>query len=84
MGTTKTLYFYRLTDARGDARIVVVDDPNDDGCIGGYDANGKYHQYDSYELWHAYAWAKERGMVLESGTMDVEIPDAIFVNKAKS
>lgn len=78
MSTKKTLYLYRLTDARGDTRTVVVDDPSNDGCIGGYGADGKYHQYDSYELWHAYDWAKERGMVLESGTMEVEIPDDIF------
>lgn len=74
----KTMYLYRLTDANGDQTITVVDDPSDNGCIGGYDKGGQYQQYDSYELWHAYDWAKEHGMKLESGTMEVDVPDNVF------
>jgi hypothetical protein len=75
---TKTIHLYRLTDARGFQTFTVVDDPADNGCIGGYDKDGKYHQYDSYELRHAYTWAEERGMKLEYAEMQIQIPDALF------
>jgi len=78
----KTLYFYRLTDATGAQEVVVVDDPTNDGRIGGKGADGKYHQYDSYELYYAFDWAKERGMQLESGSMEIDIPDNIFTRSA--
>ena len=68
----KVIHVYRLTDANGDKTFCVVDDPSDDGCIGGYDANGKYQQYDSYELYHAYGWAEKHGMKLECGVMEID------------
>lgn len=74
----KKIYLYRLTDARGNKQITVLDEPSDIGTIGGYGSDGKYHQYDSYELWHAYSWAEERGMKLESAEMEIEIPDSVF------
>lgn len=74
----KTIYLYQLTDARGDKRITVVDDPADNGCIGGYGNDGQYHQFDSCELYHAYEWAKERGMSLQGGQMEIEIPDSLW------
>ena len=74
----KELTFYRLTDALGNKKVTVVDDPTNNGCIGGYDKDGNYHQYDSYELWHAYDWAEKLGMKLESGTMKLDISDSIF------
>jgi hypothetical protein len=76
----KTLYFYRLTDFKGDQRITVVDDPSDSGCIGGYGKDGIYQQYDSYELYHAYEWAEDRGMKLQYGEIEIVIPDEIFVD----
>lgn len=78
----KTIYLYRLTDAAGDQQITVVDEQSDDGCIGGYDRDGKYHQYDSYELYHAYEWAEKHGMKLESGIMEIDVPDSVFVKGA--
>ena len=74
----KTLYCYRLTDARGTQTITVVNDPTDNGTIGGFDTKGQYQQYDSYELYHAYAWAEKHGMTLESGQMTVDIADTVF------
>jgi hypothetical protein len=76
--TQKELHFYRLTDAQGNKKVTVVNDPSDNGCIGGIGSDGEYHQYDSYELWHAYDWAEKLGMKLESGTMKLDIPDSIF------
>ena len=32
----KKVYFYRLTDAKGDQTITVVDDPSDNGTIGDF------------------------------------------------
>lgn len=74
----KTLYFYRLTDALGTQRITVVDDPTNNGTILGIGIDGELHQYDSYELWYAYDWAEKHGMKLESGELEMDIPDKIF------
>jgi hypothetical protein len=75
----KKIYVYRLTDAKGDKTITVVNEPNDNGTIGGYGSDGKYHQYDSYELWYAYEWATLRGMKLESTEMIIDVPDSLFL-----
>ena len=75
---TKRIYIYRLTDAQGNITFTVQDDCQNSGTIGGYDKDDKYHQFDSYELFHAYDWAKERGFVLESATFVLEIPNGIF------
>ena len=74
----KKIYLYRLTDARGEQQMVVVDDLSDNGRIGGYDKDGKYQQYDSYELYHAYEWAEKHGMKLESGSMEIDVPETVF------
>ena len=79
----KTIYLYRLTDAKGDQTITVVDDTADDGCIGGRDRDGKYQQYDSHELYRAYDWAEKHGMKLESMTMEIEVPDSVFAETEK-
>jgi len=76
----KTIYLYRLTDAKGNQTITVVDEPSDDGRIGGYDRDGKWQQYDSYELYHAYEWAEKLGMKLESATIEIDVSDSVFVN----
>ena len=74
----KEIHVYRLTDFKGDYHYTIVDDPSDSGCIGGYGKDGARHQYDSYELMHAYDWAESHGMKLEYGRMSIEIPDSIF------
>jgi hypothetical protein len=61
----KTLYLYKLTDAKGNQEITVVDDPSDDGLIGGEDANGERQQFESCELYNAYSWAEKHGFKLE-------------------
>lgn len=73
----KEIWIYRLIDAKGDKCYTVVDDPSDSGCIGGYDVDGKYHQYDSYELYHAYEWAEERGMTLSCVNIEID-PESYF------
>lgn len=78
----KEIYVYRLTDAKGNKYVTIVNDPSDNGSIGGYGNDGFYHQYDSYELYHAYEWAEQHGMKLESGTMKLNIGDEVFVNKS--
>lgn len=74
----KPIYLYCLTDARGDKVITVINEVSDNGCIGGVDKDGKYQQYDSYELWHAYGWAEKHGMKLQSATMEIDIDMGIF------
>ena len=75
----KTIYIYRTTDAHGTQMVCILNESNDTGGIlFGYDSNGVCHQYDSYELYHAYEWAEKWGFKLESGTMEIEIPDDIF------
>lgn len=74
----KDVYVYRLTDAKGDQSVTVVDDPSDNGCIGGYDINGVYQQYDSYELYYAYEWAESHGMKLESAVVKIDLTDDMF------
>lgn len=70
----KTIYTYRLEDAQGNFSYTTVDDLVDNGCIGGYDAQDKYQQFDSYALYHAYEWAKEHGFKLActAHVIDVE------------
>jgi hypothetical protein len=77
----KRIYIYRLTDALGNIDIAILNESDGDETIGGYDKDGQYHQYDSYELYYAYDWAKKHGFVLESATVDLEIPDEIFDSK---
>lgn len=77
MKIQKEFYVYTLTDGQGDSRLVVVDDCSDNMTIGGYTADGQYHQFDSYEAYHAYGWAQERGFKLTSETrrIEVDVPD---------
>jgi hypothetical protein len=74
----KIMYVYRLTDANGDQTVAVVNEASDNGTIGGYDKDGVYQQYDSYELYYAYEWAESHGMKLESGTVEIDVTDDIF------
>ena len=74
----KTVYIYRLTDANGDQKFTIVDDPSDSGCIGGYNKEGQYQQYDGYELYYAYEWAQERGMKLTCGTVELDMDNVDF------
>lgn len=53
------VYIYELIDALGNKSRCAVNEPSDNICIGGYDKHGKYHQYDSYEGYHAWGWAAE-------------------------
>lgn len=74
----KIMYVYRLTDANGDQTVAVVNEASDNSTIGGYDKDGVYQQYDSYELYYAYEWAESHGMKLESGTVEIDVTDDIF------
>ena len=69
----KEFYVYVLKDAKGDYRAVVVDDPSDNLCIGGYDSNGEYQQYDSYEDSYAGGWAEKHGFTLRSQKQEIEV-----------
>lgn len=73
----KEFYIYTLTDARGVSYVKVVDDSSDNMTIGGYDKEGKYQQFDSYEAYHAYGWAEKHGfkLVSETRSIAVEIPE---------
>jgi len=57
----KKIYVYSLLDGQGNFTDAVVNDPSDNLCIGGYDADGRYHQYDSQSAWYIYGWAEKHG-----------------------
>ena len=66
-------YIYILTDANGDKSYDVVKEECDNICIYGYDNEGQYRQYDSYEGYHAYTWAETYGFKLECIKKEIEI-----------
>lgn len=59
-----TIYFYVLTDYRGNKNWVVVKEYGDSVCIGGYGKDDRYQQFES-ETWHIYEWASQHGMLVE-------------------
>jgi hypothetical protein len=67
------VYVYILRDGQGYTSTAVVGDPSNNICIGGNDTKGEYHQYDSYEGYHAYGWAEQHGFHLECVEQDVEV-----------
>lgn len=68
-----TVIIYVLCDVNGDYTHSVVGDHSDSISFGGIGNDGKYHQYDSYEGYHAYDWAEKLGMKVECFTKEVEI-----------
>jgi prephenate dehydrogenase len=60
-------------DAQGGSMHTVVNESCDNVCIHGYDAQGKYQQFDSYELYHTNEWAKKHGFVIISTPMVARI-----------
>jgi hypothetical protein len=73
MTITKKFYVYILTDQRGNDDIKIVDEPSDNLCIGGYQADGTYCQYDSYEAYHVHSWAKEKGFTVRTEERSIQI-----------
>lgn len=74
----KRIYLYKLTDALGNINISVLDDPSDCGFIWGYDINGVPSCFQEQPLHFAYDWANRNNFKLESGEMEIEIPNEIF------
>ncbi len=74
-----TIEVYRLTDANGTKRYAVTNDPSSNGCIGGFDVNGNYQQYDSSELYYAYEWAAKHGFKLEVKSHELDV-ESLFNN----
>jgi hypothetical protein len=67
------VYFYTLTDALGKKSWDCVSDLSNNICVGGYDVDGIYHQYDSYEGCHSYEWAKYHGFKMEMIEKKIDI-----------
>lgn len=65
---------YALTDVAGHVTTSVVGDHADNICFGGIGNDGKYHQYDSYEGFHSYAWAEKLGMRVDCYEKEIEVP----------
>lgn len=65
--------FYVLTDVHGEKTWDCVKDYSDSICFGGYDKDGKYQQYDSYEGYHSYDWAEKHGFKVECIEKEVDI-----------
>lgn len=66
-------YIFVLTDATGNKTYDVVGEPSDNICIGGIGKDFQYHQYDSYEGYHAYGWAEKLGMKLDCYNQKITI-----------
>lgn len=64
---------YILTDSEGNKTWDIVKESSDNICVGGYDGDGTYHQFDSYEAYHAYTWAETYGFKLECVEKEIEI-----------
>lgn len=64
---------YVLTDAQGNISHSVIGDYTNSICVGGIGSDGKHHQYDSYEGYHCYEWANERGMSLDCYEKEIEL-----------
>lgn len=63
---------YYLYGATGELESYdVVKDSCNNICIHATDANGKRHQFDSCEAYHAFTWAEEHGFKLETKTFDL-------------
>lgn len=71
----KSFHAYWLVDKTGAviSRIEIVNDTGDNICIGAYDANGKYQQFDSCEAYHAHEWALGHGFEVRSQKMSVDV-----------
>jgi len=69
------LHVYVLTDCRGEKSYDVIKDSSDNIYIYGYDDEGRYHQYDSYEGYHAFTWAETYGFKLECFCKEIDIDD---------
>ena len=72
------VYIYRATSQNGDVSTDVVNDPSNWGCLSGYDGNGKYQQFDSTEMYHAYSWGHIHGIKVECATKEIEVMDFDF------
>jgi hypothetical protein len=68
-----TVYVLRLTDAHDNSCYDVVEDWGDNCCLFGYDENGVYHQFDSYEAYHVSDWAAKRGFTFDSRAVEVDV-----------
>lgn len=64
---------YTLTDFEGNTTYSVVGDHSDNICFGGIANDGVYHQYDSYEGYHSYEWAKKLGMTVDCYEKEIEL-----------
>ena len=73
----KKIWLYKLTDAVGIERVVVVDDPSDSGCIGGHDREGDYHQFED-SMYHIYDWALQYDIQVSCATMEIDLSEVIF------
>lgn len=69
------IWIYSLSNANGDTSFSTVNDPGDNICIGVYDNNGVYQQYDSYEAYHLDSFcAKHEGFSYNCAEVEIEVP----------
>jgi hypothetical protein len=47
------------------------------GCIGGYDREGDYHQFED-SMYHIYDWALQYDMDASWTTMEIDLSEVIF------
>lgn len=73
----KTIWLYKLTDATGTERVIVVDDPSDSGWIGGYDREGNYHQFED-SMYLIYDWALQYDMKASCSPGEIDLSEVIF------
>lgn len=67
--------YVRLVSPTGEVSMPkAYNDLGDKICIG-IRVNGKYEQYDSYELWHINSWAEPLGIKVEYQMVAVRLEE---------
>lgn len=76
----KKIWLYKLTDATGTERVVVVDDQSVSGCIGGYDREGDWHEFHDFEcaVDNIHLWALKYDMELTCTPIEIDLSEVIF------
>jgi hypothetical protein len=67
------VHAFHLRDECGDEQIVIANETNDNICIGGFTANGRYHQFDSTEAYHLGAWIRSNKLPFQYTSQEIEI-----------
>jgi hypothetical protein len=69
----KIIYFYKLTDAKGNVQITAVDQTYTECFIGGIAADGLYYWYEHEDWGDVPEWVHRHGMKLVFCKTEIDI-----------